>query len=81
MQNDPPYLELHLHFSWLLVRLNIFSGLKAVISQTLNLLVRRDLEIIYLFPFVCFVFMFWPVYLLPDTYDQLSTVFFSWPPA
>lgn len=47
MQNDPPYLELHLHFIWLPLRLNIFSGLKAVISQTLNLLVRRDLEIIY----------------------------------
>ena len=29
----------------------------------------------------CCVFMFLPVYLLPDTYDQLSTVFFSWPPA
>lgn len=47
MQNDPPYFELHLHFIWLLLRLNIFSGLKAVILQTLNLLVRRDLEIIY----------------------------------
>lgn len=52
-----------------------FSVFKSVISQTQKLLVRRNLEVIHLFPFVCFVFIFLPVYLLPDASYQHCIVF------
>lgn len=58
-------------------KLNIFSGLGCHF-MTLNLLVRRDLEIIYFF--VCFVvsFMFLPVYLLPEIkWPALHCVFLA----